>query len=575
MSKLTFSTVLTLTFLVAAPSVAQTTGRVFDDGMGNFRFVPIPAQPVSPAGGAVGTRPLAGALGEGPPAAIPLYIERDLGQALERIPQITVEGVSWDEIAGSLQSDSLVEKVELPAISFLNGRQDTFGSTRYDNLRAAAVTLQGSFERNLATTAMSTADADMMTAELRDDTLALGAEAVEGIVAALKDADPGAPPKEELRDLVQLAARINDSLAELPLPPGNAAEFSEYQKSVYANSREYAPHVYRAMVKNTQGAVGIGEKLTAGGGTVPPHCSGALIGPKLVLTARHCLFQVQEGIVRERPAENLRVIFDFESDPALSIERVEKRVTNLVEMGDVSGLGGALKLDYAVLEIDSAPTPPFFLRFFRDDDELVADRQICLTTQSVHAEQEVYVVGHPEKRERTVADAAHVLFPYRASTSNYGKLAERVITRLHDELERPDADAERIAMLYKSWTESYIETPSGSGIFLLNSAKFGGQPTIGIQANTSGGNSGGPVMSKLYKHMVGILRGGSFDFKKELIAGWEFHEGVLPIELVIEDMNVRHPGWQEQFQVCAWGKNGLELWSDDPDLNVHCNDVCR
>lgn len=544
-----FTAIIALGF--PGPGAAQVTGRVLENTDGNFLFVP-DREDI---------------------AVVPLNIERSRAEALSRLPGLALPEGALPTIAESLAGTDLAQEVELPAIAALQAAEEVLRAPRYERLYDAADALLREVESSL--TEAATSGADDQPSVLRERMSDFGATASTLILETL-NADDGSI--EQVNKLVELISTIERDLARLGPPPEDIADQSEFEKAIYAGGREYPPYIYRQIASNTQGVVGIAERTGLGAGQLKPHCSGALVGSSVILTARHCLFDTRDGVPRRRPDGNLKVIFDFESDPAFPFTPTEVNVERVIAMGERDGRPTGEKLDYALLEIARTPEPAIVWQISDAAPSALLDpsRQICLVTFTLQREEEIYVVGHPQSRARAVADSGKVLFPYRVDESALGLLTKRVLEQLHAAAVAEGAESDRLLDLYRRWTESYVETPKGSGTYIHNSAKFGGQPTLGIQSNTFGGNSGGPVFSKLYNHMVGLFRGGAFDFQRELVPGWEFHEAALPIERVILDLNDQVPGWQEQYKVCAWGSdNQFRLWSGDPNLLEHCSRVCR
>jgi hypothetical protein len=101
-------------------------------------------------------------------------------------------------------------------------------------------------------------------------------------------------------------------------------------------------------------------------------------------------------------------------------------------------------------------------------------------------------------------------------------------------------DAERLRML-NEFTASYVERQHGATtVFELHDTRFGGQPKIGIVADTFTGNSGSPVYDRDDHCIVGILTGGAPDSGQRQGASWQFHETVLPMPAILSDLQ-QHP----------------------------------
>jgi hypothetical protein len=144
----------------------------------------------------------------------------------------------------------------------------------------------------------------------------------------------------------------------------------------------------------------------------------------------------------------------------------------------------------------------------------------------------IYVVGYPRGERATVHDNARVYLPFRLLDGEpFYQLRLDVEA---DFLQRP----ERLEVM-QQFDASYEVHQSPSGIkwrFFYN-VTDGGQPRMGIVADTFRGNSGGPV----YDHereqcVVGILNRGAADTGVRRTANWKEHEHVLPVRAILDDL---------------------------------------
>jgi hypothetical protein len=98
------------------------------------------------------------------------------------------------------------------------------------------------------------------------------------------------------------------------------------------------------------------------------------------------------------------------------------------------------------------------------------------------------------------------------------------------------------ADVLREFDQSYVLNPSGALQWhYFFDIRDGGQPRMGIVADTFRGNSGGPV----YDHerdqcIVGILNRGMADTGTRLEPNWKVHERVLPIRAILDDLD-RYP----------------------------------
>lgn len=513
-------------------------------------------------------------------ALIQLVVPPAVGEGLTRLPQVTLrEAIINDQgTVITVEPSANASPTQLSSLARFNELVDAGGFTPDSALATAFRNVEVTAARSLGP-GTAREGSDVGSLPLADNPLRLrlleAASAVSLRTVATLENAPDAAAVDELQELMAL---LSAEIANLEPPAAeDRTRGTAIEKAFYAGGREYAPYVYRLIAANTQGTVGIGETFGAGGGGTLVHCSGALIGPGLVLTARHCLYLDRQGQEIRRRIGSLRVVFDYEIDPGIRIERTEVPVLGVVAEGESSAGESGEPLDYALLQIEEAPPSIaywFYAATGTTSPPSVPTRQVCLSTVNLNREEEIYVIGHPKTSARVVADNARVLFPYRVAEETFGHLSYLVLKEIAAAAAQ-GANADHLAEQRLRWKESY--SAQGDGTYLHNSLQFRGQPTLGIAANTSGGNSGGPVFSKLYNHVVGVFRSGQFDGQTVLPGNWEFHESALPIETVMQDMDRRQTGWMEDLGVCVWGRgdDAFALWSVDADLKAHCDRVCR
>lgn len=559
--------------LMPAASRAQDTlgltGQVFE--LSDQRFVLQPTEPSAPT--------------------IELIVPPLVGESLTRLPQVTLREAEINDLGTVITVDpsANVSPTQLSSLARFNELVDAGGSAPDDALATAFRNLEVTAARSLDPGTPSPGNPRPVTLREGPDVLGLpfadnplrlrlleAASAVSLRTVATLENAPDAAAVDELQELMAL---LSAEIANLEPPAAeDRTRGTAMEKAFYAGGREYAPYVYRLIAANTQGTVGIGETFGAGGGGTLVHCSGALIGPGLVLTARHCLYSDRQGQEVRRRIGSLRVVFDYEIDPGIRMERTDVPVLGLVAEGGPSAVEPGEPLDYALLQIEEAPSSIAYWIYAAAGATAppsVPTRQVCLSTVNLNRDEEIYVIGHPRTSARAVADNGRVLFPYRVAEETFGYLTHLVLKEIAAAAAAQGADADHLAEQRRRWKESY--RAQGDGTYLHNSLQFRGQPTLGIAANTFGGNSGGPVFSKLYNHVVGVFRSGQFDGQTVLPGNWEFHESALPIETVMRDMDRRQTGWMEDLGVCVWGRgdDAFALWSVDADLKAHCDRVCR
>lgn len=289
-------------------------------------------------------------------------------------------------------------------------------------------------------------------------------------------------------------------------------------KAIYGHRRDdrYPPQAYERIYANSKGSVAILESGRA------VHCSGVLIGRDLVLTNHHCV----EGLF----PQDLDVRFDFEVN--LLRDPLPSRTFDVAEFPAFSLPRESL--DFAVLRIapDSDGRHP--------GDIYPAQ---CMTTARVQRDDPLYLIGHPLGTERTVHDNTFVYFPFRVKDLEFTELEMAV----RAEFLGSSDEAERL----EEFRASYKRRENAGVVQYVNySARWGGQPTIGVDSDTFHGNSGSPAFNRKTHLVVGILFDGEEDRDMEWDVGWRAHEAVLPISEIIARLDTNDSSWRSQPGVC-------------------------
>jgi hypothetical protein len=315
------------------------------------------------------------------------------------------------------------------------------------------------------------------------------------------------------------ATAIVEQWAELR--PGILEVFSDATelKAIYDQPDNYAPWRYDRVYQQSRAVVAIGEP-----GQPTARCSGVLIASDLVLTAAHCF----SGPPPREPGE-LEVWFDYAELPGGTLPVQRRRILAPVAPAPARWpalMGGAFDaslLDYAIVRFDaSAAAGPLPNR----------PEPQCLRGVPLARGDAIYVVGYPRGERATVHDNARVYLPFRLLDGEpFYQLRLDVEA---DFLDRPD----RVEVM-RQFDASYElqQSPTGIQWRYFYNVTDGGQPRMGIVADTFRGNSGGPV----YDHereqcVVGILNRGAADTGVRRTANWKEHEHVLPVRAILDDL---------------------------------------
>jgi hypothetical protein len=293
---------------------------------------------------------------------------------------------------------------------------------------------------------------------------------------------------------------------------------SDEYKAIYGPFDNYPPWRYEVIFQQSPAAVAIAEP-----GRTTSVCSGVLLADDLVLTAAHCFSGPPV-----RPPTSLEVWFGYVDPPdGYARKPIAKRpILEVVAPGParlpdlLSGRFGASLYDYAVVRIGPAGA----------DGNAGAIPQ-CLRREALHKGDPIYVVGYPRGSPAMVHDSARVYLPYRVYDGEE-------FLRLRLEVEADLLDVPERAESMDQFDQSYdAVTEGGIQWRLLRYVRDGGQPRMGIVADTFRGDSGAPVFDRdRYQCVVGVLVAGAPDTGQRRVPNWKEHERVLPISAILDDL---------------------------------------
>ena len=298
------------------------------------------------------------------------------------------------------------------------------------------------------------------------------------------------------------------------------ADVRQELKAIYGDYDNFPPWSYAQIFANSKSVVALAEP----GQQSRALCSGVLIAPDLVLTAGHCF--------KQHDPQDLQVWFGFVETAGGELPApVGFDVTALVAPPSEQHREF---LERAAEERFDAEVPDYaILRFDPTDGPGLAPEVApqCLRGAHITRGRPVYVVGYPKGTRETVHDAGRVYLPFRLRPRQFEDL------KMEIEVDFADlGDADRLRLL-EQFVASYLERPDGAGsVFELHDTRFGGQPKVGIVADTFRGNSGSPVFDRENHCIAGILTGGAPDVGQRLGASWQFHETVLPMPAILANL---------------------------------------
>lgn len=336
------------------------------------------------------------------------------------------------------------------------------------------------------------------------------------------------------------APRTNNRERELLCDQfANLLEMEAGIKATHGRDDNYTPQVYRKIFNNSGSVVGIA--LAGRNRTI---ASGVLIGDDLVLTCRHTF-----EIYNKKP-EDCVVWFEHDDDQG-NASRLIFPGGKIVAQGQAIPDRLDKPLDFVLFEIgknEALNQKASEMTIGDVGQQRPRFPKASLQPRLLIRDESVYVVGYPEQvQEKIVHDNAFVLFPFQVNTTQFEQLHLQVCAEYKNAKKRGEV-SERVQKIYNTFLASYRQ--AGNGQFELYSATLQNFPLLLVDCDTSKGDSGGGAFDRRNGGLIGILYGGSYA-QHRVSSGWRYHEGVIPISLILDQINDQlepDPGQEEWWQ---------------------------
>lgn len=268
------------------------------------------------------------------------------------------------------------------------------------------------------------------------------------------------------------------------------------------------------------------------------------LGNNIMITAQHNLLRNSIG-----PEVSLdQLDFYFGTKPSTPDPDREVPFGRIIVKGNLTE-----GEDFAIILVDhvGAPTPVSLN---------VPPLRISNTAVSQHAS--VCIMGFRSGGDMTVVDGAHVLFPHEFNEQEYFDLTLRLAGEMelekwyansipvetgleaerNAELERLEEAHRQLKVKFNASLRPHISPDNESRwTFWSSLVTKPHMPAFGLNSNTFGGHSGGPVLNRHSFTVVGLFCRGMPDDPAPMRAGLERHEEAIPISYIMRAWKKRFP----------------------------------
>lgn len=342
----------------------------------------------------------------------------------------------------------------------------------------------------------------------------------------------------DAEDMMFISLAYADTLAALERIPGSPHR----KKTVYDQDDSFPIYKLKQTAKQYTSVVSIED-----GQGVEPHCTGFLIARNIVLTARHCLDD------KDLEPSDLKVRFEFVlgAGGVFQTPRIQQVQD---EYARVDGASEPYN-DLIVLQLlpngnSSSPLPQN------------PSSPLCFQTRPVKQNDAVYAFGHSDGKPLLFHSAGRVYLPHEVRAKDFSEL--RLLIQARETKERLKGLQPAAFMSQQRWnalfetqiilqavTKTMTEfdalyvshasnlasrIPSKRDHVYLMSA-FERRPSIAIELDVTGGDSGAPVLSRETNNqcVVGMLVSGAENSVGVRVTTGR-HERVVPTQALLKDL---------------------------------------